>query len=218
MLDHQHRHAGVADRADQRHRADDLRGVQPAHDFVEAEHARLCGEGARDLEPLQLPDGQRAGERVRLGGERRPLEDVAHAPLRLRAAPPPRAEVRRDGDVLRDGHGPERPDDLVRPHDAALDDGGIREAIDALAAKADLARRRRQRADEAGEERRLPRAVRADDPEDVALGDVEVDGGERQQSAEALREMADGEQRVSGHAATVQSVAPRRRAPAARRA
>ncbi len=63
MLDHQHGHSGIADVPDEGHGALDLRRIQAAHDFVEADHLRLGGQGAGDLQPFQLPDRQYTGGR-----------------------------------------------------------------------------------------------------------------------------------------------------------
>src|ERR1051326_1085625 len=46
VLDHQYGDAGVPNRADQRHRADDLRRLQAAHDLVETDDLRLGGASA----------------------------------------------------------------------------------------------------------------------------------------------------------------------------
>src|SRR3989442_14570 len=98
-----------------------------------------------------------------------------------------RAEVGRDGDVLEDRELAERPRDLERPRDPPMADRVGREAGDLLAAEPDGARRARERPRDAVEGRGLSRAVRPDEPEDLAVPDPEGDRAQRREAAEALR-------------------------------
>src|SRR2546422_5454932 len=68
-----------------------------------------------------------------------------------------------------------------------------REAGDLLAAEPDGARRARERPRDAVEGRGLPRAVRPDEPEDLAVPDPEGDRAQRREAAEALRQPANRE-------------------------
>jgi len=52
VLDDQDRDPGLADGTDDRHGLLDLRRVQPRHDLVEQQDARLGRQGPRELEPL----------------------------------------------------------------------------------------------------------------------------------------------------------------------
>src|SRR5437667_8626587 len=68
-----------------------------------------------------------------------------------------------------------------------------REAGDLLAAEPDGARRARERPRDAVEGRGLSRAVRPDEPEDLAVPDPEGDRAQRREAAEALRQPANRE-------------------------
>src|SRR2546422_9224293 len=68
-----------------------------------------------------------------------------------------------------------------------------REAGDLLAAEPHGARRARERPRDAVEGRGLSRAVRPDEPEDLAVPDPEGDRAQRREAAEALRQPANRE-------------------------
>src|SRR5207253_2877331 len=59
VLDHENRHAGIADGPDELHRLPDLRGVQASHHFIQAQDLRLGRQGPGDLQSLQFPDRER---------------------------------------------------------------------------------------------------------------------------------------------------------------
>ena len=99
-----------------------------------------------------------------------------------------------DEDVLERGHVLEEPDVLERAAHAALRDRMRRLAGDVLAREDDLPRRGLVDAGEHVEERRLPRAVRADEADDRALGDGEVDVVHGGQAAELLAHALGGQQ------------------------
>src|SRR5450830_1636512 len=151
---------------------------------------------ARDFETLEVADWKRHRERSGPSPEARALEDVRHAPARIRAAPPSRPEVGADRHVRLDGHVAKRARDLVRPHESARDDGIVGKARDLPSVEPDRARGRRQRSDEAGEESRLACAVRADDAEDLALGDREAHVRESEKPPEPLLERLHGKDRL----------------------
>ena len=88
----------------------------------------------------------------------------------------------------------EDPRELEGPPDALSADAVRTEADEALAAKADVAAVRRQRAGDAVEQRRLPRAVGADQPDDLTSFDLEIDAIERGEAAEVLGHVHDFEQ------------------------
>jgi len=93
-----------------------------------------------------------------------------------------------DGDVLEDRELAERPWDLERPRDPTVADRVGREAGDLLAAEPDGTRRERERPRDAVEGGGLSRAVRPDEPEDLARSDLEGDRVQRGEAAEALRQ------------------------------
>src|SRR5439155_9324661 len=62
-----------------------------------------------------------------------------------------------------------------------------RKTVDAASPDRDLARRRRDEAPDEIQRGRLPTTGRAEEAEELALGDLEVDGGQRDVGAVALR-------------------------------
>src|SRR5262249_5858600 len=126
----------------------------------------------------------------------REREDLEREGARLPAARGP--QVGRHHHVLEDGEARERLHDLERPGDAAPADLVRAQAVDPLAFEEDLAGGRAEVSVEEVEERRLARAVRADEPEDLALreGKREVRGG--RQPAEALADVLHLEERRRG--------------------
>src|SRR5439155_211141 len=61
MLDHDHRHSLLAQRAEHREHLGDLLRVEARQDLVGEEEHRPRGEGARELEPLLLSDVELSG-------------------------------------------------------------------------------------------------------------------------------------------------------------
>ncbi len=170
---------------------DELRDVlhrDPGHRLVEQDHARVAGEHHRELELALVA----VGERTRPATAARAEPDAVERPRRLldrahgrraraarsassRRAPPRRraatfsSTVRQREDVR----------DLERPPEAprVRRNGGCR--VMSRAGELDRARTvGRQRPGEEVEERRLAGAVRADDPEQLALGNLEPDTGD----------------------------------------
>ena len=142
--------------------------------------------------------------RSRMSARPTPLEDLVGLVPRLgRAAPASaRAEHRARRDVLAHGELPERLDDLERPRHAEASDAVARRLRDVLPVEDDRARRRLVEAGHAVHERGLARPVRADDAEDLALSDREVDAVHGGEAAELLRDPAsleDGMARDSRH-------------------
>src|SRR5688572_1022642 len=106
------------------------------------------------------------------------------------------AQQRADDDVLLDGEAHERLHDLEGTADAALADVIGRQAVDALTVKRDRPPVRRELAGDHVEYCGLAGAVRADQREDSALRHVEADIVDGDQSAEALADAVDFEERA----------------------
>src|SRR5436309_770053 len=135
---------------------------------------------------------------------------------RLRARPDHRAERpfaarRLPGEhVVERGERGEHARELKRTSDSARADRGGREADQAPALEANVATVGGQRAGDAVEQRGLARAVRSDEPDDLAGLDRDAHARERRHAAEALRHVVDLEE---AHVAVTPAsgVAPRSR-------
>src|SRR5437762_11821304 len=101
--------------------------------------------------------------------------------------PEPHAERREEREVL-EGAADAEGGDAVR-----------RQPQQRAAAEADVAALRRVEPAQAIEERRLPGAVGADEPDDLAVGHVERDAVERDNAPEAHGEVADGQNGLERH-------------------
>src|SRR5262249_7078085 len=98
-----------------------------------------------------------------------------------------------DGDVVEDGELAERAGDLEGTGDPAVADGVRRQPGHLLAPEPDRARRRRQRARHAVEQRGLAGAVGADEAEDLALRHLEGDPTEGEDPPEPLGQPPDAQ-------------------------
>ncbi len=132
------------------------------------------------LEPEQLEHRVDLGHLVarRVG----PVEEVLPQMARLVALP------LCDQEVVADGRAREELEPLERapePETCPLVDG---QPADLLTVEHDGSLLRAQHAEQAVEERRLPRAVRTDEPDHLAVRDIEVDAAERGDAREALRD------------------------------
>src|SRR5581483_5221844 len=116
------------------------------------------------------------------------VEDVRDA---ARAVP----DVGADEDVLEHGHRPEQLEVLERAGDPAADHAVLRDAEKALAFEAQLSRVGSVEAGDEVEDGRLAGAVRADQADDLALRHVERDVVDRDDPAEAARDVPDLQQR-----------------------
>ena len=199
VLDDEDRVAALAPQpADQ---LGDLVGLDRIHSgrrLVEEQQLRLRRGRPGDLEPPPVCVRERVGglvpaiphqplaeEAQALGGELLDLLLLAPHPRRAhhRAQDPGvRVPVRGRHHVLHDGHVEEQPQGLERARDPALRDLVRLEAEQRLCLEQDLARVRPEDAGDKIEERRLPRPVRADHADDLALIDVEVEPGDDRQS------------------------------------
>src|SRR5450759_1414172 len=201
MLDHEERHPAPIDREDQLHRLLDLGLIEAGHDLVEKEELGVHGERLGELETLEVGNRQLRGRPVPHVRDADALENLVGRVTRLRraAARAARAEHRARRDVLAHGELPERLDDLERTGHAEASDAVARRLRDVLPVEDDRSRPRLVQAGPAAHERRLPRSVRADDTEDLALPDREVDAVDGGEPAELLRDPAGLEDGVAGN-------------------
>ncbi len=171
LLDEQHGDAAVADL--QEHVEDDVddRGSEPERRLVQEQDVGRGDERTRDRKLLLLT----AGERARLPPPRvddhweqlpQPLE-VGR--LALAAVPADESEPQ----VLLDGQLGEDAPALGDERDAAARDRLRLPSSDRRAAEPDVAGAHADEADDRVQRRRLPRAVRADQADDLALADLE---------------------------------------------
>ena len=179
----------LADRADRVAELSDLLVVQPAGGLVEQQESRLRDERSRELDSLERPEREAAGESVGAVGELDVVERLqrltAAAPLRERA----HARVRADEEVLEDGHVLEEDDVLERARDAEPDDAVRRRASQVLAVEHDASLVRAVEARDEVEERCLARAVRADQPADLPGVELQRHVGEGEDAAEPPRDV-----------------------------
>src|SRR5438309_9824853 len=109
--------------------------------------------------------------------------------------------MRGQRDVVEDGQLPERAGDLEGPRAAGGAARVGREARDLVSPEADGAGRRRQRPGDAVEEGRLPRAVRSDEAQDLALPHLKRDGAEGRETPESPGQLRDREHAPDGSGA-----------------
>ena len=133
------------------------------------------------------------------------------------AGPGAPARVRSDEDVLEHRHRREELDVLERSRDAAPDDPVRRRAEQALAVERDLAGLRAVEASDHVEGSRLAGAVRADQAGDLALLHLERDVVQRDDAAEAARDVLQLEERHQARPWTRSRRRPSTRSPFARR-
>src|SRR6185503_19131447 len=167
----------------------DLGAREPRHRLVRNELPGPRGHGARELELAQLDLRELARVRVRLVGEADAPQDLHR--LRLALAVLEVLHVGRGHEqVLQHRHGVERARHLEAARDAQARALVGREAVDRTALEHDLARLVAQQARDAVDERGLARAVRPDQAEALALGDLEAHAREGGEAAEVLRDAA----------------------------
>ena len=188
--------------------------VHPRGGLVEQQERRLRRGGARDLQPAPVRVREAvcglvpavayealAEEREALRGEFPDLAlFAAHSRRAQHRAEDARARVAVRGrhDVLDDAHVQEETQRLERPRDTALADLVRLEADEALSFQEDVAGVRPVDARDQVEERRLPRAVRPDDADDLAPIDVDVEVCDDGATAEVERDSLNLEE-LLGH-------------------
>src|ERR1051325_1941827 len=179
------------------HEGGALHGVDLAQPLAQAgEHGRVDAAG-RHVEQLLLAVAQAAGFLLRERAEAKefdhPVGCFAEASVApSNEAPPHRLLVFLPGEDQVLAHR------QLREHLQQLEGAADPEAVelagphagDAAAVDAHLPRRRRELAEDAVEQRRLSRAVRPDQAEDLALAHVEGDAVDRAYAAERLGKIA----------------------------
>src|SRR5260221_2583186 len=173
----------------------DFGAGESRHRFVGDQQARLCRHGARQLELAQLDLRELAGEGLCLVGEADALQDL-HRPLGALAV----LEVHHVGkgheQVLQHGHAVERPRHLKAARDAEARALVRRQIGDFFSLENDFSALVAQQPRNAVDQRRLARAVRPDQAEALAGGDVDAHPGQRGEAAEMLRDLFYLEERV----------------------
>src|SRR5262245_22681949 len=171
-----------------------LGGVEAAQALVGEQQHRAGGQGPRQLELLEPARAEQRCRRLGIGGQADQLQHLARAGHRRRlAVPRVDAVVRGDGDVFQDRELAERAGDLERPRHAAVADLVGGEPAELGAAEPDRPRGGDEGPGDAVEQRGLARAVRADEPEDLALVHLERDLVQGGEPAEALGHAGEAE-------------------------
>src|SRR5436309_10511665 len=167
--------------------------------LVEQEEAGPRREGAPELEPLLLLDGEGGSEGLRAGLELDEAEDSLDLFGKVRpfvhGGTP--SERRGHEDVLPDGQAGEWLGDLVGLRDGRSDDAVRGKGVEPLSVEEDASGRRPHRAGEDVQEGRLPRAVRPDQAQDSPLVERQRHVVERGHPAEPLDDALCGE--ACGH-------------------
>src|SRR5439155_19832335 len=190
-------------------RVDQVHGlalVEPGRRLVEQEQEGLGHQGTADLDEAAAPQAERLDGPVRHVVEAqeverglRTLSPVGIGPpevqqvLHQAAVPTPGALGHEQ--VVADAHAAEELDALERPPEAQPGPPVDREAGDVALVEHDPARVGSEDAEEAVEERRLARAVRADEADRLTRRHVEGDAVEGGDAREALGHLAGVEQR-----------------------
>ncbi len=208
--------SAFADAPDERERVLDLDRVEPRQDLVQKQEPWPRGEGAGYLQALPAGQGHALRVGVGLFGEPEPLQHPEGFRPRQPGVTLPGQD--RGHHVLQDRHALEGPDDLEGPADPQAAPAECRELRDVGPPEDDRSARGRQQTRDEIEHGGLPRPVGADQPEDLALPDLEADPGDGRQATEVLAEVADTEQRhhASSLAGTGEAAARTRRRMACR--
>src|SRR3954452_17417511 len=181
--------AEVLERADDLPRRAPRRRVEAGGRLVEEDQLGVADEREREVQPAQLAAAQRPRVRVGLlgqAGERQDLVDVAR----------PRIEAGPVRDRL--AHGDVAAHAGALQHDAHPPAQLLRALLGVLAEDGDDAARPRPVALEDLDRRRLARAVGAEQAEDLAERDLEVDAAHGVMVAVALVQVADEDGRCGG--------------------
>ena len=190
VLDEEHRELEPVTRPlDEGRQQLDLLVAEPAGGLVEEEQAGPADQGAGELDPLRgpvrKPGRGPVGDVIELHVRERLVSRLAHGALPERSRP----RVRADEHVVEDGHRRKELNVLERARDAPAHDPVRGRAEEALAVEDDLAGIGPVEPGDDVESGRLPRAVGADQPGDLTLLDVERQLGERDDAAEAARDV-----------------------------
>jgi hypothetical protein len=182
VLHEQHRELEVgADLLDELAELPDLLVVEATRRLVEQEQPGLRDERAGELDALLDPVRKRRRREVRAVAQPHHVEDLE----RLRRSRVPAAAVSADEDVLEHRHRAEELEVLERARDALAHDLERGLLQERSAVEEHVARVRPVQPRDDVEGGRLARAVRADEPRDLPLLDVERHAVERDDAAEA---------------------------------
>src|SRR3569833_3250491 len=180
-----------------------LGGVHPRRGLVEQQQLRIRGQRAGDLQPPLVTvrqvlrrlvdpsaDADELHQLLGLGPALALLFVVPGKPQRRAGQPGAVVRVRADEDVLQRRHVVELPDVLERPCDTELGHLEALVAVDTGTVEDHLALGRPVHPGDDIEDGRLPRAVRTDQSEDLALVDPQLETVDRDDAAEAHRQAA----------------------------
>ncbi len=201
------------------------RRIHAGERFVQEHEARREHERARKLEELALAARERSGVLAGVTAQLERLEQLVRARPHFtfsasrcegsgeQACKPLAGVVRRGKEhVVEHAHHVQRLRQLERPHEPAAGDRVGRQVVDRPAVEPDGAAACALEAGDDVEERRLARAVRADQRRDRAALDAEARAVHGADAAEALLDALDLEDGVTHRAASPASC---RRSPAA---
>ena len=176
---HQHRRSGAVDPFEQIHDVLAGLGVEVARRLVGQQHQRPVDERAGDGDTLLLTAGQLAGQAVGLAGQAHHLQHVGHHPVDHVGALAD--DLQREGDVLEHRLLLQQPEVLEHAADDLAQAGDVPagELVDVELRHPDVARGRRVLGEQQPHERRLARAGRSDEEDELTLVDLERDVVER---------------------------------------
>src|SRR6266478_3560976 len=176
----------------------DLRAGKAGHGLVRNQAFWVRRYRAGELHLAQLHLAKLGDRHVRFQFETHLLQDRHHglATLRGRSGfPGSRREVERDHQVFGNRHAPERPRDLEAARNTTARAHMRLQARDVLVAEHHGAGLGTERAGNTVDQRRLSRAVRADEAEALSRTNVDADIVERGEAAKTLCERCDPQQR-----------------------
>jgi hypothetical protein len=167
--------------------------VQRCDRLVGDDHAGALHQGAGDGGALLLPARQPVGELVALVGQREPIQQVDGASLGLALRQTERL-ARRERHVAQHAHVREQVEGLEHDADPLPDPVDVDATRrDLLALDDDAAAVDGLEQVDAAKQRRLPRAARPDEANDLVLADLEIDPFQHLELAERLVEPLDHE-------------------------
>ena len=187
-IDHRRRGHALLELGDLDAGGDAKRGVEVRQRLVEQEHLRVAHDGAADGDALALAARHRLGQAVEKFGELQDLGGLANAPVDLGLAF--LGDLHAEGHVVVDGHMRIERIGLEHHGDAAL---RRRHVVDHLAGDLEFAGGDLLEPGDGPQQRRLSAARRADEDDELARFDVEVDAVQNVQIAVGLLDLPEGE-------------------------
>ena len=167
------------------HQVDHLQGlvaVQPGHDLIQKQELGLRGQGAGDLHLFDFQGGHPADVPAEVGEPQEPAQLLRLPPGFLFGQPLP--EERPHHDVLHQAEPRQGTNQLKGPPDAQAASPVGRHFAHIPIFKKDFSLRGKVDAGDDVDEGRLPRPVRADDPQDLVFPELDADPGQGGQPAE----------------------------------